>query len=587
MNAAAATPLIDLSPSSIDVVKKIALGLAVVATAVWFAGLRYGWLDYRPGGAAFDNLVSPGFIGLFVVSTLLALRWEIFGGSLAAFAAAGLVAFASNQLVSTHAAFVVALLGVPGILWLVVAMAQLSRRSALVGIGAFTVMAIVGFLAGNAIYAHFWGPTHPASTVAALPDSPVEWVWSGAVTSTGGEVRAHPAGDYESVRLAVSTDAALADPTWIDPIDASGRVGGFRIDGLDARTEYHYAVEVDGLLDTVRAGSFTTFPDGAASYTVAVGSCARVGSNGAVFDTIRELDPLLYLVTGDLHYGDNGVNDIERYREVLDLTLTRPAQAALYRSTPIAYVWDDHDYGPNDADGNSPSRQAAMASYREYVPSYRLGGVDSAVYQAFTIGRVRFVLTDARSARNLDFDEERSVRSMLGAEQKAWFKDEIVEASQSHELVVWVNPVPWIADARDGADHWAGFADERRELADHIADNEIGNLLMVSGDSHMVAIDDGTNTDYSTTGFPGFPLLHSAALDRPGSVKGGPYSEGAIGGGGQFATIEVTDDGDAITVRLTGVKWDGTEFISYEFSTADLSEAGNDTGVSATRRSPR
>ncbi len=572
----AATPaLLDLSPSTIEVVKRVALVLAVLGVGLSVAGRRYGWLDYRPGGAAFDNYISPGFTGLFIVAALLALRWEIVGGAIAGFAAAGLIAFATNQLVSTHAAFVVAMLAIPGMLWLVVALAELTRRSALIGVGAVTLMAVVGFFVGNTIYGQLWGPTHPESQVAALPDSPIEWVWTGAVSTTAAEVRAHPRFDYEAVRLAVSTDPTLAEPRWVEPIDERGRVVGFRMDDLVADTTYHYAVEVDGRLDDVRTGSFATFPEGAASYTVAVGACARVGSNGAIFDTIRELDPLLYLNVGDLHYGDNGINDLERYREVMDLTLTRPAQAALYRSTPIAYVWDDHDYGPNDADGNSPSRQAAMESYREYVPSYELGGAESAVYQAFTIGRVRFVLTDARSARNLDFNEERGTKSMLGAEQKAWFKDEIVEASRNHELVVWVNPVPWVAEARVGADHWAGYPEERRELADHIADNDIDNLLMVSGDSHMVAMDDGTNTDYSTGGYPGFPLLHSAALDRPGSVKGGPYSEGAVGAGGQFATIEVTDDGDAISVRLAGVKWDGTEFMSYEFSTAN-SSAGSD-----------
>ncbi len=70
----------------------------------------------------------------------------------------------------------------------------------------------------------------------------------------------------------------------------------------------------------------------------------------------------------------------------------------------------------------------------------------------------------------------------------------------------------------------------------------------------------------STTGRT--PLLHSTAIDRPGSVKGGPYSEGAIGDGGKFATIEFTDDGTDITVDLTGLTRDGRELMSYEFSTA-------------------
>jgi len=572
MNASDTSPLVELRPSLVGALERTALVIAVVAAAISFLGRRYGWLDYRPGGAAFDVYISPIFIGLLVAAALVAIKSPIVGGAVALFATGGLVAFATKQLEPLHAAGLVALFAIPGALWLFVALAELSRHSATLCFVAVAAVGIGGFVVGTVIYDRQWGPTHPSSDLAALPDSPVEWMWSGAVTTSGGEVRARLRSSDGAARLAVSTSPDFSDPTMVEPGATDGTsepIVAFVVDGLSPATTYHYAIEVDGALDEVRIGEFTTFAEGAASFRLAVGACARVGSNGAVFDTIRETDPLMYLILGDFHYGDNGVNDLERYRDVMDVTLTRPAQSALYRDTPVAYMWDDHDYGPNDADGNSPSRQAAMRSYREHVPSYELGGEESAVYQSFSIGRVRFVLTDARSARNLDRNEEAGATSMLGAEQLEWFKDELIEASRTHELVVWVNPVPWVADAREGADHWGGFPDERRELADHIADNRVDNLLMISGDAHMVAIDDGTNTDYSTNGWPGFPLLHSAALDRPGGEKGGPYSEGAIGGSGQFATIDVADDGDDVVVTLTALDWEGTELLSHEFSTAD------------------
>ncbi|MGB3737183.1 MAG: hypothetical protein WA964_19675, partial [Ilumatobacter sp.] len=259
MNASA-SPLLDLSAATVRMLKRLAFGLAVVAVATFLAARRFGWFDFRPGGASFDAYISPVFAGLFVVAALVALRWEVVGGAVAAFAAAGLVAFASEQLITTHAVLVVALFAVPGAIWLLVAISELSRRGAVAGLGAAAVMALAGFVVGNAIYDSFWGPTHPSSQVAALPDSPVEWVWSGAVTTSTAEVRADPRGDYESVRLAVSTDADLDEPTWVEPNDESGRVVGFRVDDLVADTTYHYAVEVDGELDDIRTGTFATFP---------------------------------------------------------------------------------------------------------------------------------------------------------------------------------------------------------------------------------------------------------------------------------------------------------------------------------------
>jgi hypothetical protein len=155
---------------------------------------------------------------------------------------------------------------------------------------------------------------------------------------------------------------------------------------------------------------------------------------------------------------------------------------------------------------------------------------------------------------------------MLGPAQERWLIDELTSASPRHGLVVWVNPVPWVGDADPSSDSWAGQADERRRIADAIARNKLDNLVMVSGDAHMVAIDDGSNTDYSTSGGAAFPLLHAAALDRPGSVKGGPYSEGVFPGGGQFGVVDVADSGSAMVVTLSGWNWKSEQLVSWKFT---------------------
>jgi hypothetical protein len=91
-------------------------------------------------------------------------------------------------------------------------------------------------------------------------------------------------------------------------------------------------------------------------------------------------------------------------------------------------------------------------------------------------------------------------------------------------------------------------------------------LLMIAGDAHMVAIDDGTNTDFSTDRSGGFPLMHAAALDRPGSFKAGPYSEGAHPGAGQFGLVRVDDAGADLTVTLSGRDHTGAELVGYRFT---------------------
>ena len=105
-----------------------------------------------------------------------------------------------------------------------------------------------------------------------------------------------------------------------------------------------------------------------------------------------------------------------------------------------------------------------------------------------------------------------------------------------------------------------------RAHRDAIAEAGIDNLMMVSGDAHMVALDDGSNSDYSSDGGAGFPVFQAAPLDRPGSIKGGPYSDGAFDGPGQFGLLDIADHGDTISVTTTGTNWDGEILLRRTFT---------------------
>jgi phosphodiesterase/alkaline phosphatase D-like protein len=385
-----------------------------------------------------------------------------------------------------------------------------------------------------------------------VPVDHVEWAWSGGVTGRSAVVVASLDGLPDGARLLVRPeDGGPEVRSASEPPTAEGVVR-LSVDGLQPGTDYRWTVEVDGDPDGARGtGRFTTAPEGPASFTLAMASCARTGSSGSVFDAIRAVDPLVFLHMGDLHYANIAQDDPGRFGDRYEDVLTSPAQSALYREVPVAYVWSDHDYGPENADSSSPSRDAARQAYRTYVPHHELAeGPGGAIYHAFTAGRVRILMTDTRS--------EKTGTTMLGARQLSWLQQELVESSRTHALVLWVNPDPWVAPDQPGRDDWGGYADERREIADTIAAAGIENLVMVSGDAHMLAIDDGTNTDFSSSGGAAFPLLHAAAMDSPGTVKGGPYSSGTFPGPGQFGTVTVTDDGgDEIGVELAGRNWRG------------------------------
>jgi phosphodiesterase/alkaline phosphatase D-like protein len=544
--------------------------IAIVAYLLWEATTP---APVRGEGDYWQRLAALVIVGLLVVGHLITWRWEIQGATVMAVAGAMLAVVTSFRFEDWCATLLVLIaFTTPAVLyWWIWRRDRHHMR--VVALAVLLTVLVVGSIGVAAIAQRIaYGPTHPQSTLSALPPAPVVWVWSGAPAPTSAAVVARVRDPQAEVRLAVSTREDLSDPVWFPasqrPADDPGVVR-FDVTGLDPGTDHHYAVEVDGALVAERTGRVRTVPDGPASFTFAFGNCARIGSNASAFDRIREADPDLLLHLGDLSYTDLWTDDRSAVRSMYDTQLTTPAMDALVRAVPIAYTWDDHDFGPNDADSTAASGPAAQVVYRQAVPHPDLpaGAGPEAIYQSFTMGRVRFILTDSRSERSPKSAPDDRDKTMFGAAQWEWLLEEFDAAAAAGQVVVLVTSVPWNGDAQAGADDWAGYTTERQRLADAIAEAGLADqLLMLAGDAHMLAIDDGSHTDFSTSLSGGFPLMHAGAFDRHGSFKAGPYSHGSIPGGGHFGLATVTDSGSDVSISLSGRDHTGAELVAYTFT---------------------
>lgn len=407
--------------------------------------------------------------------------------------------------------------------------------------------------------------------------------WSGAVTPTSAVVKASLKNTPSEALLLVSTEANLSNAVKyiISPSQSKGEVIGFEAIDLNPATLYYYVLEISGVVDKSRIGQFQTFPKpGPASFRFALAACAETGSGHPVFNTIREEQPLFYMNIGDFHYSNIQQPDTEKFREAYLKILSSPTQAELYRHVPFIYTWDDHDYAGNNSDATSPARAIARATYQEWVPHYPLveGNGDLPIYQSFVVGRVKFLLSDMRSERSKAEAADNATKTMMGAKQKAWFKSELLAAKNKYPLIFWINSVPWITPAPEttntngempnAKDYWGSYATERREIADFIKQNQIHGLCLLSGDAHMLAADDGTNSDFATAGGAPLPVMQAGPLDRPKSLKGGPYSQGTYfptKGEGCYGLVTVDDQGKQIQVAFSGRNHRKEEKIALKF----------------------
>jgi alkaline phosphatase D len=134
--------------------------------------------------------------------------------------------------------------------------------------------------------------------------------------------------------------------------------------------------------------------------------------------------------------------------------------ASFLGSTPVYAMWDDHEV-QNDFNSTNPYIAQGRQAFGEYWP---VRGTD-ALYRRFAWGSgADFFALDCRQYRSPQSDPEGPAKTMLGARQKAWLKDEL-RASRAPAKFPLVGALarPW------GADRWAGYATERDELLRFVA----------------------------------------------------------------------------------------------------------------------
>jgi alkaline phosphatase D len=319
---------------------------------------------------------------------------------------------------------------------------------------------------------------------------------------------------------------------------------------------------------------------------IAFGSCAQQDAPQPIWDAVLAADPQLFLFLGDNIYGDT--TDMAVLRAKYRMLAAQPGFRRLRQRVPVLAVWDDHDYGANDAGAEYPMKAASQRAFLDFfgVPGDSPRRRRPGVYDARVFGppgrRVQVILLDLRyfrsPLRRQDVGAERRAlgygpyvpnaapgATMLGAAQWRWLARQLAVPAEVRLIASSVQVVA----SEHGWEGWGQLPGERRRLFDVIRAARADGVLFLSGDVHWGELSRSDEGPYPLYDFTSSALNQEwpQALNLPNARRVGavvyPYPN--------FGTVEIEwgESDPAVRLRLHAERG-GAPVLAHELRLSEL-----------------
>lgn len=268
---------------------------------------------------------------------------------------------------------------------------------------------------------------------------------------------------------------------------------------LLAGTEYQYQIFLDDEVNHASEGVFTTqslwqHRTEPPNFTFSIGSCAYTndstydrpgvpyGKGNEIFTQIASSNSEFMLWLGDNIYlreadwtSKTGI--YYRYTHFKSM----PEIQKLWKSMHHYAIWDDHDFGPNDADRSFVNKDITLKAFQDFWGNQSFGiNGKKGVTSMFSFNDADFFLLDNRYYRSPN-QRKTGERHILGNEQIEWLIDNLVNSKATFKFVAIGGQ--FVSDAAVYENH-ATFPDERNKIISLIDQEKIKNVIFLNGDRH-------------------------------------------------------------------------------------------------------
>jgi len=365
-----------------------------------------------------------------------------------------------------------------------------------------------------------------------LPDSVILWtrlMVDPAAADGGGAMGADPV----DLKWEVASDEAFTTIVGSGIVTAEAAYGHsihLEATGLEPDTEYWYRFSVATFVSPV--GRARTMPEDSATpeqLRIGMASCQDFTEGFYPAHRAMATDRLdLVFFLGDFIYESKSSSSARQVPGGECQTLaeyrlryaTYSADADLQASRascPWVVTWDDHEVENNYTDLVNDGgldeaafrlrRAAAYQAYYEHMP-LRLdppAGEDWRIFRTIRFGSLaEFFVLDGRQYRTDQACTSRAdalvpvdscpglaevARTMLGDEQESWLSDGLAASTTTWKVLAQQTVMSSLVFAGLilNVDQWDGYPAARQRLLGFIGDNDIDNVVVLTGDIHSAA----------------------------------------------------------------------------------------------------
>jgi alkaline phosphatase D len=278
------------------------------------------------------------------------------------------------------------------------------------------------------------------------------------------------------------------------------------LNGLEFGTTYQYDINIDGKKIALPFSTqFTTkdlwqYRKPVPDFSFLTGSCAYFnepkydrpgkpyGSDSSIFETMAKTPADFHVWLGDNWYSREvdynsvwGLNyraSHDRSYQVLQEFMAKMPQYA---------IWDDHDYGPNDAGKSYIFKNESRNIFKNYWLNPSFGEEDKGIYTKVSYADVDLFLTDDRFFRSEDETPDsingqpNTNKDFFGKQQMEWLQNSLLYSKATFKIIVTGSQVLNTFNKYECMQH---YPYEYNMLLNFLSEQKIKGVLFLTGDRH-------------------------------------------------------------------------------------------------------